>query len=658
MNVDKSVNLVLNLIYESLDWLLKWLPLTLLIALSPGVTIGILMYRDAAPEFQTTNTMPAEHIVHMLPTVTGITIASILIVLALYATLALILKRTRHIPLIDSFRTLNRYGAIVTVLPLFLSLDADKLSRDNPFVAIVISAAIAAIIGIYVYRFPQVELKRLPLTPRRATAIALAAVSIAAILFIIQIFEYQLIHYHSLKMGNFDFGVYVNTLWNSAHGRFLRSDLVRGGYHIYAHFDPILVLFSPIMLIHPAGETALLTQTIWLALGAFPVFLISRHHLKNNWMPFIISVTYLIYPGMHGMAMYDFHSLALAGPLMLWSLYFIETRKFIGYFITLCLLLLTREDLSLIMSFVGFYIFYGEKQFRVGIATMALCMAYFAFAKLFVMASDDAYSYENYFDKLQVGNYGLAHSLVITAITNPVYLIQQGLQEHKLLYMLQLLMPLLMLPLLGKKRLITCAYGLIVTFLVSRKAVTQIAYQYPTFLYPFFFAMVPVVLKEIREYRIVSWLRLDSQKLITALVLALLASSVCISYNFGVFHETASFKAGHSKFNRAPGDNTSKRYESVQKLKNMIPPDASLSASLFIGAQFPTRETIFQFKNQVDTDYYVILDSDMKERHIRNKYKRFLKKNRYDLIFSEMNLKLFIRKDLNNGKYKPLRINR
>jgi hypothetical protein len=466
MTVDTAIDKMLISAYEFTDSALKRLPITLLIALSPGVCIGILMFRNAAPEFQMTNEMPGYLLPRMMPTTTGITIASLAVILATYLVISIFRKRSGQIPVLDTVATLNRFATILLTLPLFLSLGIDTLPAEHPFVAIVISLVIASIVGGYTYRFPAISM-RIP-------------------------------------------------LWSQQHS-----------------ITIAIAILCLARLIRIATGTGHVLPSIWLALGAVPVFLLSRHHIKQIWIGAAIVAVYLLYPGIHGMVISDLHSLSIAGPLMLWSLYFIEVRKFGLYFVSLGVLLFVRSDLSLAMFFVGLYIFSREKDLRIGPAAIGICVVYFVVSRLFVTSWEGVADYNNFFNALQVQNYPPAMSFAITAMTNPMFLIKHGMLEYKVVYLLLMLAPVMMLPLLGGQRLITCGYGFLLTSLVSRRSVCDIESEFTTLLYPFFFAIVPAVLPKIGEYRFVSWFRLDSERLVMAMTAALLATAICFSYCYG-----------------------------------------------------------------------------------------------------------------------------
>jgi uncharacterized membrane protein len=655
---------------------LQALARTLPIALCMSITFSFLLLPSEIIDAMLNGRMPHDLLAATRKELLRHATFTMGIVLLGYVLSAALLRYRRGIPSVITIARINRVTCFALATPLFYGFSIHSISKNQPFFVIFLCALIAAMAGIAAYRFPAFSLRQhliapirtglLRVIPRRyhlavfdraihlppmlrrrlPLALAWAMVLTLAALYAMQMFQYQLAHHQALKTGNFDLGVYVNTMWNSVHGQFLKCDLVKGGYHIFAHFDPILILLSPVMLFDTDADPALLLQATWLALGAIPVFLIARHHLRSNWMATTLSATYLLYPAIHGMTLYEFHSLALAGPLVLWAMYFIDTGRFPLYFAVLVLLLLTREDLSLIMCFVGAYLIVARKSWKAGLATVVICVAYFTMAKLTFMSGGEAYNYDEYFSELMIKKHSLTESLAITLFTDPISLLRLGLKESKILYLLQLLVPLCMLPLLGKSRLLTCVYGGAITFLVTRAAVTDISYQYPTFLYPFLFAMTPAVLKTLPDARWIASFNLQPGRLTAAVVVAIFCSTCCMSYNFGAFHDNADFRAGHTRLTRTLDDRQKSRWNIVKKMKAMVPQQASLSATESLGPHFAARKIIHRLKHLKNTDYYLTYEPDLRDKKLRRRYNKFLRRKSHQLIFEKDGLKLYARQDV------------
>src|SRR5690606_34018461 len=89
-------------------------------------------------------------------------------------------------------------------------------------------------------------------------------------------------NHHAMHTRTTDLGHYDNIFYQSIHGRPLGCTFIKGGNHISGHFDPLLVLLSPIYLIYQSAETILVLQSVWLASGVVPLFLMVRTVLQSR----------------------------------------------------------------------------------------------------------------------------------------------------------------------------------------------------------------------------------------------------------------------------------------------------------------------------------------------------------------------------------------
>ena len=158
-------------------------------------------------------------------------------------------------------------------------------------------------------------------------------------------------NHHSFRSQMADLGYYDNIFYQSIHGNPLGCTFLLGEVHYSSHFDPLLVLLSPLYLFYPQAEGILVIQSVWLALGIVPMYLITQHALGKRWLSVLMGALLLTYAPLHGPALYDFHSLTLLGPLALWLMYALQRRAWRWFYVVLVLCLLTREDISFVMFF-------------------------------------------------------------------------------------------------------------------------------------------------------------------------------------------------------------------------------------------------------------------------------------------------------------------
>jgi uncharacterized membrane protein len=169
----------------------------------------------------------------------------------------------------------------------------------------------------------------------------------------------------------FDLGNMDQAVWNSLFGRPLAytnwdTEGTRLGYHV----DPILVLISPLYLLHSGPETLLVFQSLFLALGALPLFALSRRAFLRVTEPaderlrpphpadvaaLTFALVYLLFPALEAANLFDFHPTTLEAPLIAFALFFVETERYRALFVTALLIMACKEDATLVVIALGIY---------------------------------------------------------------------------------------------------------------------------------------------------------------------------------------------------------------------------------------------------------------------------------------------------------------
>jgi uncharacterized membrane protein len=355
----------------------------------------------------------------------------------------------------------------------------------------------------------------------------------------------------SFNTGRADLGYYLSIFRQSSQGIPLGCSVCGGGSHLTGHFDPILVLLSPLFLLYPWAETLLLLQAVWLASGSLPVYLLALRHVRHRGAALALAVAYLAYPALHGVNFFDFHSVALCIPLFVWLLYLLPEGAAWAYYLTLAGLLLVREDISLATSLVGIHaLFTGTKTtIRRGWVTILLSAVYFVGVKGALMGRVDplntakgaAGGYAYFYEALIPAGHSTA-ALLGTLITDPLFVLGHIFTDDKVDFMAALLGPLLALPLLGRGKLML-AYGCALTLLASRPFLFSIHFQYTSLLIPFLFVLTADGLGRIRRGE-VTFGKLTGERLARALAFGVMISTVLASWKLGGLVHNASFQGG------------------------------------------------------------------------------------------------------------------
>lgn len=124
----------------------------------------------------------------------------------------------------------------------------------------------------------------------------------------------------NLQNQAFDLGVYVNVLWNTAHGAWFR-DGVKDVHYLADHFSPGLLLLAPF------AKLVAYVQCVALACAIPAVFELCRLRNEEKWAPLTLSAAFALSPLLLDTARYDVHAIAFAVPLLCWALVFFEQQR-------------------------------------------------------------------------------------------------------------------------------------------------------------------------------------------------------------------------------------------------------------------------------------------------------------------------------------------
>lgn len=439
-------------------------------------------------------------------------------------------------------------------------------------------------------------------------------------------------NHHALNTRTTDLGLYDNIFYQSIHGDFLGCSFIKTGYHGSAHFDPILVLLSPLYLFHPRAEFLLVLQSVWLGSAVIPLYFLTVRTLGSRVAGLALGLVFILYPALHGANMYEFHSLVLVTPLVPWLLYSFEVGSRIGYAISLAALLLCREDVALLMCFVGAYVALTRRPGALlqGALTIAVSLAYFAIVKTFFMTSSnlfmsgrDAYSFAYYYEALIPKGTGL-RGLATSLVTNPIFALAQVFTEEKLLFIALMFGPLAFVPFFAHPGRAMLVYGLAFCLLATKPPVYSIHFQYSTILFPIAFALTPFGLRALALRRPESTRR----RWVGAMLAAMLGASVVISWKFGAILENDSFRAGFHRVTRTLNESHVQTYAWVRSMTEIIPEEASIAVTPRLGPHVSNRRAAFNLRGEPKTDYVFLNEREL-EKNQRKMVKELLRSGRY-----------------------------
>jgi uncharacterized membrane protein len=221
--------------------------------------------------------------------------------------------------------------------------------------------------------------------------LAWATVFALVLLDILVVGQHALTRHFAYHTDAFDLGNMDQAVWNTLHGHFFRFtnrgiDWFGPPTRLAIHVEPILLLIAPLYLIHSGAETLLALQTVALAAGALPLFALALRRLPD--LPVVgvaFVVAYLATPELLGEALWDFHPVTLATPLLLATLYAYELRRYGWLLLAGVLAAACKEDVALALVPLGLLIALRQGRPRLGVEIAVGAVAWTALCFLVIM---------------------------------------------------------------------------------------------------------------------------------------------------------------------------------------------------------------------------------------------------------------------------------
>jgi uncharacterized membrane protein len=554
-------------------------------------------------------------------------------------------------------------ASFAVALPPLMALSKKGIEKGAPKMTLVLCAFAALAAGYAAYRTwrPRQLLSAHdgPLTAsedaegkRTGVTIALDVLTWLAVLGIWAGYAWfftkaSITNHHALVTRTTDLGYYDNIFWQSIHGRPLGCSFIKAGYHGSAHFDPILVLLSPLYLLYPRAEFLLTLQSVWCGAGAIPAFLIGRHLLKSRVAGVAMAACFALHPALHGANMYEFHSLTMATTPLLFVLHFFQKRAWKSYAAAMVVAMLVREDVPLMLMGVGLVALLHQERGvrRAGLLTILGAMVYFGIVKAFFMTSagllmsgKDAYSFAYYYEDLIPNRKGTG-GLILSLFTNPVFLLNHAFTEEKALFFFTLFLPVGLLPFFARRDRWMLLYGLLFTLLASRSAVYSTHFQYTAALLAFAFATAPVAVARMADGEAVKALGIDGRRLKAALVVGMVVAAGAVSWKFGGIIQNDAFRGGFYKVARTLSDDQRATHDWIREMAKEIPPNASVGVSNKLGPHVSGRRHAY-FYGQKRTEYVFVDEKELKSDRSRA-HKKAIEEERLEEIGRKGSMALF-----------------
>jgi len=240
-----------------------------------------------------------------------------------------------------------------------------------------------AVLRNRLYLYPPPE----PMPYTRLSWLAPGAVALLAALYAAYFIAYMVTSHNAFLTHAEDLGTMDQAIWNILHGPLMHQTVcnivsdtncysINGISRFAIHFEPILFPVSLSYIFWPDPRTLLVLQTLVVASGAFPAFWLARLRLRNELVAVGIAVLYVLYPALQQAEIFDFHAVTLTAALLLFTLYFMYTRRTLWLFIFAILSMACKEEIPLVIAFFGLWSILFQQRWRSGLALVALSVAW------------------------------------------------------------------------------------------------------------------------------------------------------------------------------------------------------------------------------------------------------------------------------------------
>jgi uncharacterized membrane protein len=283
----------------------------------------------------------------------------------------------------------------------------------------------------------------------------------------------------AFETGRFDVGNLTQAVWSTAHGRFLEVTDLQGDQisRLGAHFDPLVALLTPLWMLWPSPDMLLVAQAVCVAIGAAPVFLLARKHLGGEGSGLAFALVYLLYPPTQWLVVDDFHPVAIATPLLLGAIWFLDEDRLLPFALCAGAACLTKEQIGLVVAMLGVWHAFGHGRRRAG-AVIAIAGAVVAVVATAIVVPHYAPGGGSPFAGRYDAVGGSPAGIVETAILHPLRIAEAVTAHRDIAYLGQLLWPLAGLPLLSPLVAASALPELLLNLLSSTRTQTSIHFHY------------------------------------------------------------------------------------------------------------------------------------------------------------------------------------
>jgi uncharacterized membrane protein len=459
------------------------------------------------------------------------------------------------------------------------------------------------------------------------------------VLYIAYFSWFTILRHTNLYSHYYDLGIMDQTVYNTFHGKFLELtntttfDQVK---RMSIHNDIFLAFLAPFYFFFEGPQTLLVIQTIILAIGAIPIYLLSKKVLKSPLSGVVFAFAYLMYVPMQRANIFDFHAITLATTFLLWMFYLATIRQFKWAFLFFIAALLCKEEIALTTAFFGIYIMRTSSHKRhdtfFGMSIFGISVAWFI-ASIWLIIPHFRVDGNAHFALSRYGDFGDTPSAIFKGLlTKPFNYLRLVFHIDTLRYFLFLLGPLIFLSILSPLTLLIVLPEFAINLLSSDWNMRNIIYHYTSVITPFIFISAIYGVKRL--------LVLERKIQLSFVLIAVICATVLMSYVKGPLPYSREADNYPFLYPQAEVSDTN-TWRKILKDDTLV-----VCATSRLAPHFTDRHIFYLFSDRCfRSDYIVLTKRDIyddydKETNIKI-YEQLQSDNTYDLIYNKGDFEVY-----------------
>jgi uncharacterized membrane protein len=375
----------------------------------------------------------------------------------------------------------------------------------------------------------------------------------------------------------FDMGIYDQGIWLVS--RFKNPfDTVRGLNYFAHHVNIITLLFVPFYWLGAGPHFLYFVETLAMAAGAVPIWLLARDRLENEWAALGLAAAYLLYPSLEWINWWHFHPDALIITPLLFAYWLATRRSWRWFTVAVVVALFCKEDAALAIFVLGLFIAWRWER-RVGLLTAVAGAVWFILCTKLIIPTANG-GIQAFYEELFPGFGHTVTDIAWNIVRHPSRVIRLGSMHDRLTYYRQMLAPVAFLPLAAIPVLLIGGPQVLVNVVSGHPYTHDIRFHYSAIV------IAAVFLATVESVALLGRTQSGRRFLVGVVAATALATNVAwspsplgVKYHSGIW---AKAQPKHAAANAAVA---------------MVPSGAGVSATYYLVPHLTHRVHIYEFPN-------------------------------------------------------------